>query len=469
MQEEFDNKFGQRVKEVFEKREVTYNPEDWEKLLVKKSERKKGFLIWPLGKSAAVIMLFLLLGGTGALFLYNTYQSPGTKIESDTQEIIVKSDPEDGQEKNDTQPGALDSINDPANEAIKQKTEIKFEEIEEGIAKEDILQEPNLEKTQKTQVEESLKVEEAIVQSKPIEQTIQKGRDVLVRDIFQKDSTQLAPQKSMLAEKQLDTTTIIPMDPTEKPIEKIAINEPENSIDSLETLDELLALETIDEIEKAKKELTFGVVLAPMVNQDQADQNNNVNVGGGVMVEIPVANNFDIYTGLLVANQRVNIQDNTLQELSSGTQLKSKNAALTGLDIPLNVKYNFKMNKNKMFVSIGLSSLTYFKENVESIYQVSSTVLSSAITDSGTEVLVSETTNVLETEIDAKGSFNKFHFGRIINFSYGIEIPIKNFRQSIIVEPYYKHSLESSSSENLIFSSAGLNLKLNFNPKGKSK
>ena len=41
MQEEFDNKFGQRVKEVFENREVTYNPEDWEKLLVKKSERKK--------------------------------------------------------------------------------------------------------------------------------------------------------------------------------------------------------------------------------------------------------------------------------------------------------------------------------------------------------------------------------------------------------------------------------------------
>ncbi len=487
MQEEFDKIFGQKVKEVFENRQEPYNAEDWEKLLAKKSERKKRLFFWRLNKSAAIIILLLMLGGTGGVFLYKSFQNPGTEIQLDQNEIIGKTDSEEESKKNSAQPGTLDSINNKKEDSFKQKTENNFLQEQEVITKiesskspDDISSEsPKKIKERNTNPLEQIKQDnlqenEAIVFNEQQDANKLKLIDPTKESQIERDSTELISTKSELGRladnsNPVDTTLIKQNISINEAPDKMAILEDLKSIDSLTNDAEKLALDKTKDIEPTAKVITIGLVVAPMVNYDQANQNTDVNVGGGVLVEIPISKRFDIYTGLLVANQRINFEENTLQELSSGTQLKSKNAVLTGLDIPLNLKYNFKMNKNNMFIAVGLSSLTYFKENVESTYQVSSTVFAEGSNALGNDVLVSTTTNVLETETESKGSFNNFHFGKIINFSYGLEIPLKNNRQSIIVEPYYKYSLEPANSENLIFSSAGLNLKLNFNPKNKSK
>jgi hypothetical protein len=465
MQEEFDNKFGQRIRDVFENRQVSYRADDWDKLLAKKSERKRRFIILPVHKWAVIFILFLLLGGTGGLFLYNSFQNPGSEIELDQNEIIGRSDSDEELRKNIEVGGDQDTLQNQ-NEDNFPKLQNRFNENEELIT--------NTNQPEKTPPnvtsEKNDKNTPNIVPEQFSDNQFLREKEKLVsneKTILEEDSLAVNTDKSELLVKVDRLKDSIAQDLNSENFKA------DDELADLEAIDSLsnkladLAAEETQETKRKSKAPTFGLVLAPVVNYDQADQNTDVHVGGGVLVEIPVSKNFDIYTGLLVANQRVNIQDNTLQELSSGTQLKSKNAILTGLDIPLNVKYNFEMYKNKMFIAVGFSSMTYFKENVESTYQVSSTVFSEASNTFGDVVLVATTTNVLETEIESKGTFNKFHFGKIINFSYGIEIPLKNHRQSIILEPYYKYSLEPVSSENLIFSSAGLNLKLNFNHRVK--
>ena len=211
MQEEFDKIFGQKVKEVFENRQEPYNAEDWEKLLAKKSERKKRLFFWRLNKSAAIIILLLMLGGTGGVFLYKSFQNPGTEIQLDQNEIIGKTDSEEESKKNSAQPGTLDSINNKKEDSFKQKTENNFLQEQEVITKiesskspDDISSEsPKKIKERNTNPPEQIKQDnlqenEAIVFNEQQDANKLKLIDPTEESQIERDSTELISTKSEL-------------------------------------------------------------------------------------------------------------------------------------------------------------------------------------------------------------------------------------------------------------------------------
>jgi len=479
MNKNFDNKFSQKVKEVFENRQEPYNPEDWEKLRSKKDEDKDRFLVWFFGKSAAVILLFVIIGGTGGLVLYNTLQNTTTPFDNEREIIIGNTDSNEKSNEND-------SIYNPDKNDFEKIINESKNNVTKTDGKNDMLNNNKSgDSNRKNFYDNGFNklIEEERVNKKNAIVSNQQKNDIQNKILLSeqttnfkigKDSVNAPINKSKIAtinlelSKNLKELQIIDtVDTNEETL--ISDSNKLAPSDSLSKKDINSELEKMNVNKIKNNAITFGLAVTPIINYDQANQNTNVSFGGGMLLEIPIFKNIDIYTGLLVTNQKINFQENTLQTLASGSQLKSKEVVLTGLDIPINLKYNFAMNNSKMFVAVGLSSVTYLKENIESTFQVSSTVLIETVDNFGNPILLSNTVNTFEKETEKQGSFNNFNFGEIINLSIGVELPLKNNHQSLIIEPYFKYSLEPLTSENIDFSSVGIILKINFNGKSKPK
>lgn len=181
--------------------------------------------------------------------------------------------------------------------------------------------------------------------------------------------------------------------------------------------------------------LRFGANVSSIVNYDQADHNSKLHMGGGIFVEIPLIENLVVYSGVLLTNQTINFQNVTEQSIALGKHVKSKDLQLMGFDIPINLKYRFAFANTRVFVSTGISSLTFLKENIETTYDVKSTVSTVA----GSGITIMQTVSKEEVETNSLGSFNDFFFAKIFNISLGFEIPLDS-KNVLLVEPYLKYS-----------------------------
>ena len=125
------------------------------------------------------------------------------------------------------------------------------------------------------------------------------------------------------------------------------------------------------------------------------------------------------------------------------------------------------IDKKDLFVSVGVTSTSYIKENIEEKYLVNNRLESSSVDTFGNNIVryeLEQTNSKVVTPSDSKS----FNFANILNLSFGVELPINNQQQSIIIEPYFKYSLVPVTQQNLDFSSAGVHLRYNFSFKIKN-
>jgi len=122
------------------------------------------------------------------------------------------------------------------------------------------------------------------------------------------------------------------------------------------------------------------------------------------------------------------------------------NVSLTGLDIPLNIKYEFNPQKNDSYILAGLSSGTFITENFTYRYDNTPNAfgVSSNLPDATT-----------------KRSFSRFDFARTLNLSIGMGYQISK-QNRLIIEPFLKYPLSGLGSEQIKFGAGGLNLRFKF-------
>ncbi len=480
MKEELDNKFSERIKEVFDNKEEAYNSADWEKLLAKKPSNDERHFVQNYSKYVAVIVLFVFLGGIGSFVFFENSQNLTVQINKPT--LINK---KKGVIKHDSIGKTSDKQVNITLESKKRITPINSKKN-------------NLKQATKTLVELVQKKEYATNTNvyKKEKEGIKHVKEVLVfnennkynlDNLYFVDHLLFSNPKYDHYDLTIDYPKISTLNSElEKTTKSKKIDDISNDAIDVQNQEELLASTSTfpldlqlqddnsitglqhEKTNKSKK-ITVGLAVSSIVNYDQGNQNSNVSLGGGILLDIPIYKNFDINTGLLVSNQKLNLQENSLVVLASGSQLKSKRAVLTGLDIPINLKYNFSMSNSDMFIAVGLSSVSYLKEDIESTFQQSSTIYSESINEFGALVRTSDIVNTFRTDKESRGSLTNFNFGNILNFSFGVELPFKNGGQSIILEPFFKYALKSISSENIDLSSVGLNLKLNLKTRSFSK
>ncbi|MDP3582749.1 MAG: hypothetical protein Q8S39_12510, partial [Ignavibacteria bacterium] len=203
--------------------------------------------------------------------------------------------------------------------------------------------------------------------------------------------------------------------------------------------------------------LRLGANVSSIVNYDQANHNSKLHMGFGIFVEIPLLEDLVVYSGVLFTNQSINFQNVTEQSIAIGKHVKSKNLLLMGFDIPINLKYRFDFAKTRFFVSTGVSSLTFLHENIETTYDVRSAVS----TLSGSGITIFQTVSKEEMETKSLGSFNDFFFAKILNVSFGLELPL-NSKNILLIEPYLKYSVGPLKSVEAYPSIFGLNLGIMF-------
>ncbi|MDB4905141.1 MAG: hypothetical protein JWQ63_4422 [Mucilaginibacter sp.] len=222
-------------------------------------------------------------------------------------------------------------------------------------------------------------------------------------------------------------------------------------------------IDTKKSSEKSDKKVRFGLYAATYFNYAKGS-NNQINVGAGVTSDIKLSNNLKLVTGITIAQNSLNYtggnsviiaQSNSLPStsasvspsysVSSVATLKNHTASLVGLDIPLNLKYEFNPQKSDAYISAGLSSGTFINETYKSQYS-SQTYYSSSV-----QQTQGETTSK---------SFNSFYFAKMLNVAMGVGFPFGKNR--LIFEPFLKYPIGGLGSQNIHFGAGGINLKFNF-------
>src|SRR5690606_19727442 len=128
---------------------------------------------------------------------------------------------------------------------------------------------------------------------------------------------------------------------------------------------------------------------------------------------------------------------------------ESLSAKLVGFDIPFAIKYSSNNKNLNWFLSTGFSSYTLLTETYFN---------NMSVVNYGFNGI--QTTNEVTKEEHNDGLFSNLQLARTLNFSVGLQFPIKNFT-SLSVEPFIKYPLRSFGREDLTIGSSGVSLKMN--------
>ncbi len=439
MEENFNNKLSNKIKVVIENQKIPYNPKHWDMLLSKKKKKKHFSPFW---RYAAILLMLLTVGGLGKL-----YYTPSNSKKTIEQKIIIS-------ERNDS---------------LKNKIQDNNENIFIANDDNDILNKNNSEISQKDST--TIKTIQSKINSKNqriisenyITDTNKSDRAIKKR--VKSKPTDLITNEEVIAQnkKEIEAKESVIM-------AHIIVTESKVKKEALKDINELIASNANDKIdieENESKIIKIGVNISSEINYNQEAVSSNLGYAGGISIDFPISKKLDIYSGILYTNQKLNKnQQGMVYDSGSGlignnnTQVESERVILKGLEIPVNLKYNFIINKKKIFISSGFSSTYYFEENMESEFVVSSRMETIKQDNFGNNIVQYELVQSNEKVVKSSGS--SFNFANSINLSMGIELPLNRQQQSIIIEPYFKYSIKPVTQANINFSSVGIFFRYNF-------
>ncbi|WP_158824790.1 hypothetical protein [Mucilaginibacter lacusdianchii] len=233
--------------------------------------------------------------------------------------------------------------------------------------------------------------------------------------------------------------------------------------------------------QESDKRVIYSVYAATYVNYAKGSS-TQPNVGAGFTSDIKLAGNLKLSTGLSIAQNKLNYSGEPTQpsimldavrasSVSSSVQnapiasaiplgfaarvtgpavvVRSYNVSLTGLDLPINLKYEFNPRKTDTYIAAGLSSSTFINETYR--YQYDNNV--------GNALSASSTENI--PDASSRTGFNRLDFARTLNVALGMGVQLGSSNR-LVIEPFLKYPLDGLGSQQIRFGAGGVNLKLKF-------
>lgn len=215
---------------------------------------------------------------------------------------------------------------------------------------------------------------------------------------------------------------------------------------------------------KNNDRFTLGLVVAPSFGNVK-----RLNMGYGVSVDYKLSDKFALNSGLaynqmaaakgVINNAQSDVASvSAIAKSSSTKSLESIEERITGIDIPLEIKYNVSKN---LYANVGVSAFAVINQKrnntflEERIVQQQSAGLSSANSFSSVLVTqrVTETQTVTETQ--------DYSYLGFYNLSFGYKKKISK-NNSFAVEPFLKLPMREVKTENLRLIGTGVKLKFDF-------
>jgi len=446
MDEQLDNDLKNRIREVFEHYDEPSADKGWQQLRKKFPEPRKNrrLILWYWTGVAAMLFLFLGIG----FWINNermkpgkiTYKKPGNQLHKD---LIADKEQPDSIRKTNTRGGNISSkitanplfaVSPPSAKAAEEK-----------------LKNPGRRTTG--------------IKSPLFMPDTGTNKSFFAKNATNTDSTRIAvnkipaqkPSVNLPAKTFTGNKDEVITKPRAKSINTMFADDP--------------GIKTKADTEKIKK-IRFSIYEATYFNYAKGSD-NNVNVGIGFTTDIKISKNLKLVTGLAVAQNSLNFNGNLanisqnnfpaaalantstylaagpsyygLNGFSPATSVKDYSASLVGLDIPVNLKYEFNPQKNNFYFSAGFSSGTFINETYNLQYNY---VASSAQFSQQTQ---SESTNK---------SFSSFYFAKTLNLTFGAGLPFGKNR--VFIEPFLKYPIGGLGYQDIRFGAGGINLKFNF-------
>lgn len=214
-----------------------------------------------------------------------------------------------------------------------------------------------------------------------------------------------------------------------------------------------------DNMSAKRKLLHFGVNISPGFNSSPLNSGGTFNYSGGLSLDIVIAKNLEISTGVQIEHQNVVGENKTAtKEVLPG----HVDALLTNLDIPINIKWSFYSdNSKKYYVSGGLSSLAYLNEKYTTT-SYSHTIQSNTVSLSASEKRTTyKVENVETVKTTTPSPSNAFDVAGRVNIILGYEQRLSP-KLNLHIEPFIKIPLSGLATENMRFTTGGVTFKVSF-------
>ncbi len=221
------------------------------------------------------------------------------------------------------------------------------------------------------------------------------------------------------------------------------------------------------------RSLRWGVAAGPMLTYAEQQLASGMGFSAGASSEYRLSRQFAVTSGLLLAYQQFEVDNMPLRSRSSSKFYSSmpqdadfqvhqsysnQSFEIMAVDIPVNIQYQLmETTRRQMYVEAGFSSLLYLQQRItgEEIAYVEQAYYSPA---DGTYRQLSS--RVVSDVTASYGPFSRFDPARLLNLSFGYSI--KGSNNTTIIEPFIKYPLGDIGSRQIRMGMGGINLRLRF-------
>lgn len=492
MSEDFDDELSKHITDVFDQYEDTAPAQEGWLLLRQKFPPQKKRRVIPVWWSVAASLLIVALLG---LWFYNTPQQPKstvvkTKIKKQPADTLIQNrsntsrqwHPSSGaQSANESKYAAI------ATQKTKNKRSLNTFDSRSAYSPSITTAYPN---AAANNVEKQSVIASARVQKRGNLSPVNRGNQPEDESNVSEKAGIVASVNAIKSAKNTDSIqntgmSIIAQQRNKQPSMSNSNSRSDSvTINKNSGMEKIFAAEQrMEKTQKAKKNSTpadkkvlFNIYAATYFNYAEGSK-SQFNTGAGVSTDIRLSGNFKLSTGVAIGKNTLDYngqptQSGILKNAVSAAPITSDatanysnttlgivplrvantpvvsayNVSLTGLDIPLNIKYELNPKRNDSYISAGLSSGTFITENYTYRYDNTPNAfgVSSNLPDATT-----------------RRSFSRFDFARTLNFSIGMGYQISK-QNRLIIEPFLKYPLSGLGSEQIKFGAGGLNLRFKF-------
>lgn len=207
----------------------------------------------------------------------------------------------------------------------------------------------------------------------------------------------------------------------------------------------------------------LGLMVAPSIGNDK-----KINMGYGVSMEYAVSKKVSISSGLsynqIGASKTINPASGVMNAPAAATaivqetkRLKSVDANLVGLDIPLELKYHFN---DRFYTNVGVSAFAVLNQKQNNNYIEGRLETPSASVAGYSAFKTVFTESSVSEPVPADEIRNDKYLG-FYNLSIGYKQKISG-KNSLSIEPFMKLPIKEYSKENLHLIGTGIRLKFDF-------
>lgn len=201
----------------------------------------------------------------------------------------------------------------------------------------------------------------------------------------------------------------------------------------------------------------MGVMVIPAVGND-----SKLNLGYGVSVGYRLNNRLSLNSGLAYTEMSGSKTPGPQESFASSARtLSSIEANVTGLNLPLELRYHIS---KKIYVGAGVSALAVLSNDVQRNYGIN-TVQSTAFVSKNGNLLNSEqlkaiASNLKTKEVIPENQVGGKDFAGFMNFSFGFNQKL-NKKKSISIEPFISVPMSNNlNNQQIRMTDGGIRIKL---------